>query len=332
MNFGELLHSIPIPTRIFRGSDVPISGVTEDSRLVYPGSLFVARTGTRTQGIRFVHDAVSHGAAALVVDNPDGLDLPPDFPFALCSNPSVALGWLAQAMRNFPAKAMDLFAVTGTNGKTTTTYLLRSICHAAAIPCGLITTIQIDDGRQIGENSMTTPDPVQLADLFSRMKANGARIVAMEASSHALAQDRLAGLDFKVAMFSNLTQDHLDYHGTLENYAAAKSRLFESLGSGSFAAINADDPWSARMVQNTRARVISYGIEKPADVFCRIVRLDHSGMHLKIKIPDTGEISINTPLVGRHNAQNIACALTAAWSAGLQLDRIIAGIEQMSHV
>ncbi|HTV47321.1 MAG TPA: UDP-N-acetylmuramoyl-L-alanyl-D-glutamate--2,6-diaminopimelate ligase [Phycisphaerae bacterium] len=333
MHLSELLYSIPVFTQIVRGrGDVPLTGVAEDSRQVRPGDLFIARAGTRTDGIRFIQDAVSRGASAVMVENPDGLEIQSDAALVVCSKPAAALGWLAQAMQGFPTKSMDLFAITGTNGKTTTTYLMRSICRAADIPCGLITTIQIDDGREVAENSMTTPDPILLAGLFLRMKNNGVRVVAMEASSHALAQDRLAGLDFKVAMFSNLTQDHLDYHGTLENYAAAKGRLFESLQPCAFAVINADDPWAARMVQNTKARVISYGLKQGADVVCRINLLDQTGMSLELTIPDAGKICLKTPLVGRHNAQNIACAFSAAWCAGFKLDRIVAGIEQMSCV
>jgi UDP-N-acetylmuramoyl-L-alanyl-D-glutamate--2,6-diaminopimelate ligase len=332
MNLGELLDSIPISTHLPAGRSTPIGGVAEDSRQVRAGDLFVARNGTRARGIQFIHDAVARGASAVLVEDVSGLGLPEDFPVVSCSTPAPALGWLAHAVRGFPAAGMNLFAITGTNGKTTTTYLLRSICRAAEIPCGLITTVEIDDGRTVCENTMTTPDPVSLAELFARMKTNGVKAVVMEASSHALAQDRLAGLDFKVGMFSNLTQDHLDFHSDMENYAAAKARLFTSLKPDSFAVINADDPWSAGMVRHTAARVISYGLEKPADVFCRIIQFDHTGMDLLVKVPDAGEISIRTHLVGRYNAQNIICALSAAWCVGFKMDQIIQGIEQMASV
>ncbi len=315
-----------------------IDGVVEDSRLAAPGTIFVARAGTHANGAAFLQKALAAGAAA-VVFNPDSV--PADFgeraakfgavPIA-SYQPAVMLGHLAQQTVGNPARKLKLLAVTGTNGKTTTTFLLRGIFRAAGLKCGLIGTVQTDDCQTVTESSMTTPAPVDLAALLDRMVKNGAQAAAMEASSHALAQDRLAGLNFSVAMFSNLTGDHLDYHGTMENYAQAKARLFADLRPEASAVINADDPWNRRMVQDCRARILTYALDRPADFTGRIHRLNGAGMDIELSGPQGQSDRVRSSMVGRHNAQNLLCAVAGAWAAGLQWQDIIPGLEKLDHV
>ncbi len=331
MKLSVLLTDVTLPpARLIKSAvDPEINRVVEDSRQVRPGDLFVARSGTRHRGESFIQEALDRGAAAvLLADQPTSR--------AQLEERDVSaeelLARLAHRLRSEPARGLTIFAVTGTNGKTTISYLVRAICKAAGQRCGLISTVEIDDGAQVRESVMTTPGPVELADLLAQMKSNGVRFVSMEASSHALDQGRMAGLPVAAAMFSNLTGDHLDYHGTMENYAAAKARLFASLSAGSSAIINADDPWSARMVQGTAARVIRYGLENPADFKADILRMDALGMTLRITHPGGVPWTITTELVGRHNAQNILCAAAACASQGIAAPAIQLGIEQMRAV
>lgn len=332
MKLSDLMESAIIPLRRMPSDaatvDPVISRVVEDSRTVQPGDLFVAKAGSKNSGQGFISEAIARGAVAIVTDQPQGV--PPQDKAAIiaCDSPTQALGFLAQAIYNFPARDMKVMAVTGTNGKTTTTYLIRSIMRKASIRCGLIGTVQLDDGKTVVESPMTTPGPVELAALFARMRDHGVQAVALEASSHALAQNRLAGLDVQVAMFSNLTGDHLDYHGTMENYADAKARLFESLAPQAFAIINAQDSWSRRMVRDCRARKISYGIECEADYSCTIGTMNATGMELTISTCTGETLKLQTALVGRHNVQNILCAMAACRAVGVAWDDIISGLQR----
>ncbi len=331
MKLSDLLESAVIPLRKIssdhRAVDPIISRVVEDSRTVQPGDLFVAKTGSKNAGQEFISEAIGRGAAAIVTDQPQCVPSQGHAVIIACDSPTQALGFLAQAIYNFPARGMKLLAVTGTNGKTTTTYLIRSIMHKASIACGLIGTVQLDDGKSVVESPMTTPGPVELAALLARMRNHGVQAVALEASSHALAQNRLAGLDVQVAMFSNLTGDHLDYHGTMEKYADAKARLFESLAPHAFAILNAQDSWSGRMVRDCRARKISYGIQCAADYSCTIRAMNSKGMELAIGTCTGENLTLHTALVGRHNVQNILCAMAACRAAGVDWDPIISGLQ-----
>ena len=331
MKLSNLMESVIIPLRKMPSDaaivDPVVSRVVEDSRTVQPGDLFVAKTGSKNSGQGFISEAIKHGAVAIVTDLPQYVPSDGKVAIVACDSPAQALGFLAQAIYNFPARDMKVMAVTGTNGKTTTTYLIRSIMQKASIPCGLIGTVQLDDGKTVVESPMTTPGPVELAALLARMRDHGVQVVALEASSHALAQNRLAGLNVQVAMFSNLTGDHLDYHGTMEKYADAKARLFESLGPQAFAIINAQDSWSARMVRDCRARKISYGIQCDADYSCNIATMNSTGMELAVRACTGETLNLQTALVGRHNVQNILCAMAACRAADISWDSIISGLQ-----
>jgi UDP-N-acetylmuramoyl-L-alanyl-D-glutamate--2,6-diaminopimelate ligase len=335
LKLRELIRDIPVPIRVAGDLDTDIRRVVEDSRQVRAGDLFVARPGVRSSGERFIQEALARGAVAVLSDSSSSV-----FPvsanrpvaFLQTSRPATALGWLAQRIYSDPARDLRLFAVTGTNGKTTTAYLVREILRAAGFNCGLIGTVQTDDGRTVLESAMTTPGPVELADLLARMRRNGATAAVLEASSHALAQERLVGINIHVAMFTNLTGDHLDYHATMDNYAAAKARLFDALSPDGFAVVNADDPWSRRMLQNTAAKAVSYALRSPADFSAMIGRCDAAGMDMLVHGPSGLQWNVSSVLVGRHNAQNILCAAVAAWCGGIAPEYILRGVRNLSCV
>ncbi len=305
--------------------DIEITGVREDSRQVQLGDLFVARPGTRTDGAAFLYDAADRGAAAAVV-----AARTPEVPLPqiVAADTAWAASILANLHAGSPSKSMRVLAVTGTNGKTTTAYLLRHLLGAVGTRCGMIGTVEIDDGRNRREASMTTPGACDVAGLLAGMRDNGCRACAIEVSSHALDQQRVAGVAFAGAAFTNLTGDHLDYHGTMENYAAAKARLFQSLSGSAVAAVNADDEWAARMLQDCHARHIRFGFGRTADYRARDIAVTAQGTNFVLLTPD-GRADISTPLVGRHNVQNLLAASALAGEVfGLSVHQIARGLRE----
>lgn len=304
-------------------ADAEVTGVCEDSRAVQPGSLFVARPGTKTDGAQYVADAVSRGAAAVVTQAKiAGVKLPQ----VVVPDANAAASVLANAFYGMPAKSVRMLGVTGTNGKTTTTYLMRHILAKVNIRCGLIGTVEIDDGRTRREASMTTPAATDIAALLGSMRDKGCRSCAMEVSSHALDQGRVAGVQFAGAAFTNLTGDHLDYHKTMENYAAAKARLFTSLSETAVAVINADDKWSDRMVRDCNGRIIRFGFGKTADYRARDVAITSSGSNFVLHTPD-GRAEVSMGLIGRHNIENaLAAAALVGEAFGLSVHQIAMGL------
>ena len=302
----DLLQSLAVPI----DGDVPaaaaVTGVTEDSRQVQPGHVFVARGGTVTDGRRFVDQAVERGAIAVVSAGPvDGCPVP----VAVVPDAGAAASALAHAFHGHPSAAgrLKLLGVTGTNGKTTVAYLLRHVLNGFGTRCGLIGTVEVDDGKSRWESTMTTPAAADVAGLLARMRDRGCRACAMEVSSHSLDQGRVAGATFAGAAFTNLTGDHLDYHRTMEAYAAAKARLFAGLHGDAVAAVNADDPWAGRMVADCHGRVIRYGFGKDADYRARDLSVTAAGSAFTLIAPH-GRAQVNVPLVGRHNVENVLAA------------------------
>jgi len=328
MKLQELISCLPDVSACRMAGNPEIQRVAEDSRRVQPGDLFVARAGTKASGADYATAAIAAGAVAIVAAEP--LTVPNHVAFVQVANAHAALALLAHQIHGNPTGAMKLLGVTGTNGKTTITYLLRAIFHAAGHRCGLIGTVQIDDGATVVESQMTTPAPLALAELFARMRANGVPYAIMETSSHALHQDRVAGMDFAVAMFTNLTGDHLDYHITMDHYAAAKALLFERLAPGATAIINADDPWAPRMVRDCPARIVRYAIDTPADWSATISSMTSVGTDLEVRGPDGLHFHFASPLVGRHNVYNSLCAMAAADAVGISLPAIRTGLAGMA--
>ena len=303
--------------------NVEITGVCEDSRQVQPGNLFIARHGQKADGAQFVADAASRGAVAVLT--PAKLPQGP-LPQILTSQTTTAASILGNLFHSRPSGKIRVVGVTGTNGKTTTTYLIRHILSSVKTRCGLIGTVELDDGRHRREASMTTPAATEIASLLATMRDKGCRACVMEVSSHALDQERVAGVEFAGAAFTNLTGDHLDYHDTMENYAAAKSKLFTSLSETAVAVVNADDKWSARIIQKCQGRIIRFGFGKDADYRARDVAITSAGSNFILHSPD-GRAEVKMQLIGRHNIENaLAAAALVGEVFGLSAHQIASGL------
>lgn len=285
--------------------NVEVSSIAEDSRKVLPGALFIARPGLSTDGADYIPDAQRRGACAVVTHRPVQ-DL--DIPQVVLKSPA-SLSRLVQAFYGWPGRSLSVLGITGTNGKTTTTYLVRHMLNKLSLRCGLIGTVQTDDGRCTAEANMTTPDAVVVADLLARMRDHACRACAMEVSSHALDQQRVAGIRFAGAGFTNLTGDHLDYHKTMDAYAAAKARLFEMLDDEAVAIVNADSPWHQRMIRDCPGRILRFTMNKetPADYVARDIVVTAGGSNFVLYTPD-GQAEVRMKLIGRHNIENALCA------------------------
>ncbi|HEX4794966.1 MAG TPA: UDP-N-acetylmuramoyl-L-alanyl-D-glutamate--2,6-diaminopimelate ligase [Humisphaera sp.] len=302
-----LLHHLVRQLDVVPGSGVPnveITGVCEDSRHVAPGSLFVARAGTKADGKQYLADAKARGAVAAIVQSQVG---GAGLPQIVVKDPGIAASYLANAFYDHPGRLVRTLAVTGTNGKTTTTYIVRHLLAKLGLRCGLIGTVEIDDGRTRREASMTTPAACDIAQLLGAMRDKGCRAAVMEASSHALDQGRVAGVPFVGAAFTNLTGDHLDYHKTMEGYAAAKARLFTNLDPTAVAIINQDDEYSPLMIENCAARIIRFGLRKGADYRASDVHVSPQGSSFTMHTPE-GRQAVQMQLVGKHNIENVLAA------------------------
>ncbi|MGH7215437.1 MAG: UDP-N-acetylmuramoyl-L-alanyl-D-glutamate--2,6-diaminopimelate ligase, partial [Tepidisphaeraceae bacterium] len=304
--------------------DVEITGIHEDSRLIQRGDLFVARAGTKTDGRQFLADAAAKGAPAAVVSAP--VKSPP-LPTIVYPDTNSAASVLANIYHGQPSHKLKVLGVTGTNGKTTTTYIVRHLLAHLKTRCGMIGTVEIDDGRTKREARMTTPGAMEIGSLLASMRDKGCRGAVMEVSSHALDQGRVAGVHFAGAAFTNLTGDHLDYHKTMEAYADAKARLFAQLDEGAVAVVNAEDKWAERLLKDCNARVIRFGFGKDADYRARDIVTTSQGTNFVLCTPD-GKTEVSTGLIGKHNVENLlTAAALVGESFGLSVHQIAAGVK-----
>ncbi len=350
MKWSELLAGAGLASRWDGGSDPIIDSIVEDSRQVTPGACFVAMRGTQSDGHAFVNDAVRAGASAVVTERL--LALPKTIPNLPLKNARGVAGRLAAVLHGLDRLQRDgrfkIAGITGTNGKSTFCYLLRAILQQAGHPTALLGTIQYDLlSRQI-EASLTTPPPATLVGYLAEAARAGASHAVMEVSSIALDQGRCDGLRFNVAAFSNLTGDHLDYHGNMDTYLAAKKRLFDELASDATAVVNVDDPAGEKMVTDCRARVIGYAIGGGTgvppvlhgrDACATMLTADVHEMHaagtrfdLRFAGYKDESVEVTTSLVGRHNVQNCLAAAGAAIGFGVPLHTIAAGLSSVQLV
>ena len=294
--------------------------ITADSRKVTPGSVFVAVQGCTVDGHKFIPTAIEKGASYIVATSPQGI---PNHMLTLVESTSSALGLLAQAKYNNPAKKLINLAVTGTNGKTTVCFIVRHIINSANQKCGLIGTVEYDDasGNQPIEADMTTPDQLRIAELQNNMLNNSAKFMTVEASSHALSQNRLAGIPFTAAAFTNLTGDHLDYHENMENYLNAKAILFKDLSPESTAVLNAGIPETALLKQITKAKICTYAIDSKADITAWTNKMDTNGSTFTLEHNDI-KAEVKSAMLGKHNIENQLAAVGLCLAAGLDLKTI----------
>ncbi len=309
--------------------------VRTDSRHVRPGDVFVAIRGANCDGHDFIGPAVANGARYIVYQKDHTLPSfshPGGAPVVISVGDSArAAGLLAQAAQGNPGAQLTNLAVTGTNGKTTVTFLVHSCLQAAGHKCGLVGTVVYDTGSGLAPSSLTTPDCLTIAEAQRHMVDAGVEYMVIEASSHALAQDRLAGMDFRAAAFTNLTGDHLDYHKTKESYLAAKTRLFTTLSPEASAVLNRQAPESQSIAQATKARVCWYALDEPADLTARIELMGLEGTHFVLEYQGQRE-PVSTPLLGRYNVANHLAAAGLCFAAGLDLSTVAAGLSSLTGV
>jgi len=333
MRLDYLLNGQPILEQ-HGNENLEIKGLTSDSRAVKKGYLFVAVKGSMQDGHRYLAHAVQKGACALAVENVE--DVFKDVAIVRLPNTRAALSELASRFYNYPSKGMNLIGITGTNGKTTTSYLLESILKEEGKNVGVIGTISYRFKGKSFRASLTTPEPTDLMKIMSEMKDAGVTDIIIEVSSHSLEQGRIKGLSWSRALFTNFSRDHLDYHSTMEEYFKAKSLLFYSLGEEEEgdqvkAIINMDDPKGRVLEKITKASVVSYGLGDNCLLRAADINSSAEGLRFRLATP-AGDVSITSSLFGQINAYNILAAAAVAFSLDIDLKIISRGISRLTLV
>ena len=322
MKLRELLTNVAV-IEISGDSPVEIKHLVFDSRKVEKDDVFFAISGTMVDGHQFIDMAVERGAAVIV-----GERLPENFSeavvFVRVHDSSIALGQMAANFYQRPTEKLRLVGVTGTNGKTSTATLLHGLFLLLGKKSGLLSTIENRIGGEVFPATHTTPDPVRMNALFSEMVKRGCEYAFMEVSSHAIDQNRIAGLHFAGGIFTNITHDHLDYHKTFKNYIRAKKKFFDDLPKGAFALINSDDKNGAVMVQNTAASVHTFALKKPAAFKAKILENSLQGLHLQID-----GLEMHTRMIGEFNAYNLLAVYGAAVLLGEERTEVLTRVSQL---
>ena len=342
MKLGTLLEGVSV-SKLFQTMfgqmvtthDVEVGHLHYDSRKIGRGDAFVAISGSTTDGHAFIQQALAQGAKVVVIERDDAISDPQCMHTGVVkivvSSTRKALARMAANFYGRPADTMKIVGITGTNGKTTTTHIVRSILEAGGERAGLIGTIENRFGAIVEEATHTTPESLELHALFARMRQERCTAISMEVSSHALDQSRVAGIAFACGVFTNLTQDHLDYHGTMEKYFAAKKALFEGLSPGAKAVINVDDQWGRHLAQDTKVHAVTYGAAPDSTVRLLDASLSVDGSILKI---DVGGMTttVTTPLPGRFNVSNVLAGYATGIALGIPVPAIDLGIAAADRV
>lgn len=306
------------------GEDVPVASLQYNSRKVGKGDVFCCIVGTFSDGHAYAAQAVEAGAAALVVER----ELPLPVPQVVVKNTRIAMAEMAAAFYGYPARGMRIVGVTGTNGKTSTTYMLKAIAEQCGWKVGLIGTIRNLIGERIIDTERTTPESVDLQRILCEMKDEGVDLVVMEVSSHSLDQRRVHGIEFETAIFTNLTQDHLDYHKTFENYLAAKMRIFQQARQ---AVVNRDDPHAETILNALTIPYKTFGIREQADISASEIDITTRGVQFDMHC-EPGNVRMYVPIPGLFSVFNAMGAAAAALQLGISLPAIKNGIETMGSV
>lgn len=337
MTVGELLRAFaramppqdrPAHVSDARSLEVECTGVAYDSRRVVPGMVFVAIPGLKADGLQYVSQAIASGAAAIVAEQP--APAPAPVPWVVVTSARLALALLSAEFFDHPSRAMRVVGITGTNGKTTTSYLTAAIFEAAGLQCGLMGTVTYRIGGRSMDATRTTPEAPELQSFMRRMVTEGCGACVMEVSSHALSLRRVDGMQFAARVFTNLTRDHLDFHSNMEDYFAAKRRLFEMEPADAPSIVNVDDPRAQALI-DISPRPVTYGINKPADVSSGPLAMTLEGLQFEARLPQ-GTVRIRSRLVGRPNVYNILAAAATAASLDVPLEAIEKGIRQLPGV
>ena len=343
MRFRELLARAGVDARVV-GDDAEVGSVWADSRRCGPGSCFVAVRGWQADGNAFIANAVAAGASAVVCQ--DESLLPgeaEDVPVAVVADAHEALGLLSQAIHGWPGRSLTCVGITGTNGKSTVAHITREILAAAGHRTAMLGTISYQTGSRARPAPMTSPPAEDLAAMMAEMVSAGVTHLVMETSSHALHQKRTAGVDFRVGVFTNLTGDHLDYHGSMEDYLGAKCKLFAGLGPGARAVINREDPRAKDIAKATAAEICWYGLDEcsyecstvapgcECSLRARMISADAGGTVFDM-ISARQAVRVETPLIGRYNVLNCLASAGACISLGVSLEKIAYALGRMSPV
>ncbi len=305
-------------------TNLAVTDIQFDSRKVVKDTAFVAIRGTQVDGHQFIETAIEQGANAIVCETlPELLD--EKVTYVVVDSSSYALGIMASAFFDHPSEQLKLVAVTGTNGKTSVVTMLYRLVRAMGDKAGLLSTVDVRIDNEIVEATHTTPDALSIQKMMARMVEKGVKYCFMEASSHAIHQDRMAGLSIDVAVFTNITHDHLDYHKTFNDYILAKKKLFDKLGPKSYALVNRDDKHGETMLLHTKARTYRYGLKGEADYKVKILENSFSGLVLKIN-----DYEVYTKLIGRFNAYNLAAVFGTADLLGMDQISALTTISTLS--
>lgn len=318
----DILYKVPL-TSTYGNMSVDVSGICFDSRKVKPGFLFIAVRGTQSDGHEYIQKAIEQGAVAIVCEHIDAT-VPDILSVATVKSSAQALGIIAANFYGNPSDKLKLTGVTGTNGKTTVATLLYQLFGSLGHPSGLISTVENRIISEVIPSTHTTPDPIQLNELLKKMLDAGCTHVFMEVSSHAVDQERIAGLKFAGALFTNITHDHLDYHVKFENYIKAKKKYFDELPADAFALVNADDKRGMVMLQNTKATKYSFGLKKMVDFKAKIITNSIEGLELEI-----GGKTVWFKLIGDFNAYNLLAVYGAAVLLGEDAEEVLVKLSSL---
>ena len=322
----SLIKDLPIT---LKGSEeVEITGITANSKQAQPGSLFLAKKGLRHEGNQFIPEAIAAGAVAVLTDIYDPLL---DCIQMIYPDVQHLESVLVNRFYGYPGEKLFLIGITGTNGKTTTSYLIKHLLDQEKQTCGLIGTIEWMDGQNSFSSTHTTPDLITLTKLFYGMTTHRCQSAVMEVSSHALDQGRVKDVPFDVGIFTNLTLDHLDYHKTMENYADAKSKLFTSLSQEGFAIFNTDDHWHTQMIKQCQAQKISYGFSEQADIRASHMSQTSEGVQFIVTYKNQS-VTVLSTLIGRFNIYNLLAAIGVGIVCHLSLDRVVEHLKSFNRV
>ncbi|MCM8796968.1 MAG: UDP-N-acetylmuramoyl-L-alanyl-D-glutamate--2,6-diaminopimelate ligase [Candidatus Omnitrophica bacterium] len=318
--------------KISGANDFEVKGITCNSDCVREGFIFVAIKGNLLDGSRFLPQAVAKGASAVLLEGKIPVFTQDNKTIAVkVKDARLALARLSAEFYGNPCRKIKVVGVTGTNGKTTVTYLIEEILRQAGYAAGVIGTVNYRFCHKFIPAKNTTPEPVQLQSLLSQMRNAGCKFCIMEVSSHALDQERIEGIDFHSAIFTNLTQDHLDYHRTMENYFQAKCKIFRRLKKGAFAIINNDDSYAQRIKKMTSAEVVTYGLGENADIQACNLRLSRDGIEFQLKTKQDSAV-LRSRLIGIHNVYNILAAVAWARETGIKIAAIQQAIRDFPGV
>jgi UDP-N-acetylmuramoyl-L-alanyl-D-glutamate--2,6-diaminopimelate ligase len=337
MQLKTLLGAIPV-REIIGPADRTVESIAYDSRRVQRNGLFVALRGEKSDGHGFIGQAIEKGATVIIAERAENPALAGRATSVIVENTRTAMADLAARFYNYPARKLKIAAVTGTNGKTTTTFLIKHICEKAGTRCGLLGTVRYEVGERVLPAARTTPESLDLQELLSQIKDAGCKGAAMEVSSHALAQERTRGIEWDAAVFTNLTQDHLDYHGTMENYFEAKAKLFEQLGrqhrkKKPVAIINIDDRYGQKLIAkiDNKVSVVTFGTGLKADFRASNYRMEFGGTSYQLDARGKSYL-VRLPLIGRFNVANSLAALAAANALGIGLREAVLSLGKSPQV